>query len=96
MTFTNNSPFKLTEQKISLDEDHAEDLYRDVINELVRELISKDFRDMQLVTRAQACGILNCDAKTLEKIGNIPHLSLGKRKLYRLSDIKDYVSQNLV
>lgn len=62
--------------------------------DLVNKLIKAHGEELQLVSRAQAAGILDVTPATLDKLIVLPRVSIGKRVCYRLSDIRHFIESN--
>lgn len=79
---------------MNLSKANTREIITGAVTGLVRELMIVNKDDLQLVSKAQAAGILDCDPQTLETLG-IPRVMVGRAVKYRLADIRGFIQRAL-
>ena len=81
---------------ITLTPDQLDELIATSRAEIVASILAKQADRLTLVSKAQAAGLLDVDAKTLDSLP-IPRVVLvAKKKIaYRLADLSDFIERNM-
>ena len=81
---------------IVLTPEQLDSIIKTATAQLVERLLLERREDLDLLTPAQVCGILDLNTKTLDKL-QIPRVTLipGKAIRYRMADVKAWIDSRV-